>query len=204
MNPEALRRAAQIIARQVITEERRREVAERCAVAGDEASAQLRERNQAVRHAGRPNPEWIWPTLETCQRGCERSDRCKERYRSGYVMLPVVPVAVRIGGVLVRSIDRRVVHRLPGGRPNSLDEVGAEWSPGREVQDRMHHPQWQAGLLEVGETEVPGEILRINHIADTESQRLAPGHDLPTREQRQRPHSALPVRVPDVVLVVIV
>src|SRR5215469_3380334 len=93
---------------------------------------------------------------------------------------------------------------MPGRCPNSLDEVRCQWPPTREIEDRMHHPERQPRLLEIGEAEVPGEILRVDHVSDSERQRLAPSHNLAAHKQRERTINALPVRVPDVVLVVVV
>ena len=68
----------------------------------------------------------------------------------------------------------------------------------------MHHPQRQPRLLEVGEAEIPGEILRVDHVADAKGQRLTPSHDLPADEQREWSRRVLPVCVPDDVLVIVV
>src|SRR5216683_8159739 len=48
----------------------------------------------------------------------------------------------------------------------------------RQIQDRMDHPLRVAGLLQIGEAKAPGKILRVDHVAYPERQRLSPDHDL--------------------------
>src|SRR5216683_3945766 len=48
----------------------------------------------------------------------------------------------------------------------------------RQIQDRMDHPLGVARLLQIGEAKAPGKILRVDHVAYPERQRLSPDHDL--------------------------
>src|SRR5207245_2311517 len=72
----------------------------------------------------------------------------------------------------------------------------------RQIQDRMDHPLRVARLLEIGEAEVPAQILRVDHVTHAERQRLAPHHDLITDEGRQRAGLVLPPEIAHLVVVV--
>src|ERR1700728_1245565 len=66
----------------------------------------------------------------------------------------------------------------------------------------MDHPLRDARLLEVGETEGPGSIDRVDDIADAERERLSPHHDLITYEGGQRTGLVLPPCVANRILIV--
>ena len=70
-----------------------------------------------------------------------------------------------------------VPHRLQAFDKDSLrkSDSNAEL---RQIPDRMHHPLRDARPLKVGEAEHRGHILRIDHVADAERQRLSPHDDL--------------------------
>src|ERR1700722_7368171 len=66
----------------------------------------------------------------------------------------------------------------------------------------MKHPDRQTGLFEIGETEIPAQILRVDHIADAKSNRLSPGYDLTAREPGQRTLRRFPKGIADAIPVV--
>jgi hypothetical protein len=66
----------------------------------------------------------------------------------------------------------------------------------------MYHPQRIARLLQVGEPEIPAQVLRIDLIANPESQRFTPGHDLASDQQLQRTLPMLQPHFADAVLIV--
>src|SRR6185437_1516832 len=123
----------------MVAEERRPKSSERgrLAVPVDEIPAQLRKGGHIVRLPSCSRQQRIRLNLKPGRP--EGRKGCLDRYTPGNVMLPVIPVAMRVGGILVRGVNRGVVHRLPGRRPHSFDEIGGEWSPTRKVQDRMYH-----------------------------------------------------------------
>src|SRR5271167_109168 len=66
----------------------------------------------------------------------------------------------------------------------------------------MHHPQRIARLLQVGEAEIPGSVLWIDHVADPECERLAPDYYLVAGIYGQRTDPRLPPGVAYVIAVV--
>src|SRR5215472_8861098 len=66
----------------------------------------------------------------------------------------------------------------------------------------MYHPERIARLLQIGEAESPGSVLRIDDVTNPECERLAPYYDLITGIYGQRTDPRLPPGVSHVITVV--
>ena len=207
MKPEAFSRTAQSVARQVIGEEGRRKGGEggRRGSAGQRSTRTIEERRPDCSAArllrsstDRARSQSGFPKMCTQVNGAIMETEPATSCCPSYQLLcgfwdpgsECQPKGCTSAARPASKLPRRKL--LPSGPQLGRFRIGCTIHSGR--------PR----LLEVGEAEVPGEILRIDDVAHAEGQRLAPGHDLAAHEQRQRPGRVLPVRVPDVILVVIV
>src|SRR6516165_10302824 len=125
---------------------------------------EINKLGEGGRVPGRIKPVGV--CFETRIRSCKMPNWSKQRNRPGNVVLSVVPVAMRVGGILVRSIDLRRVHRLPRGRPDALGEIRRQGTPVGKSEYRVHHVQRQPRLLQVREAEIPGKVLRVDYVSD--------------------------------------